>query len=185
MSSESLQHNYHTDVNNKATLMTTSAYHPLSEHCLMSAVNCSVQLPEMMPSLSGEQDWDPGTETTTPRFFLCHLLLMSRKLFQQAELKGNQTLLVRALGLFRRCHLPGVWEECHWSLALFSGGGLLGGAGADDFVAGSLSSCFTVSGGGSGSFFTSTAKTRVHNEKKTHGFYQYWATVFTKRQKET
>lgn len=32
----------------------------------------------------------------------------------------------------------------------------MGGAGADDFVAGSLSSCFTVSVGGSGSFFTST-----------------------------
>lgn len=48
-------------------------------------------------------------------------------------------------------------EDGHCSLALFSGGGLVGGAGADDFVAGSLSSCFTVSVGGSGSFFTSTA----------------------------
>lgn len=48
-------------------------------------------------------------------------------------------------------------EVGHCSLALFSGGGLVGGAGADDFVAGSLSSCFTVSVGGSGSFFTSTA----------------------------
>lgn len=34
---------------------------------------------------------------------------------------------------------------------------MLGGAGAEDFVAGSLSSCFTTSVGGSGSFFTSTA----------------------------
>lgn len=32
----------------------------------------------------------------------------------------------------------------------------MGGAGADDFVAGSLSSCLTISVGGSGSFFTST-----------------------------
>lgn len=38
---------------------------------------------------------------------------------------------------------------------------MLGGAGAEDFVAGSLSSCFTVSVGGSGSFFTSTA-TKEH-----------------------
>lgn len=137
-----------------------------------------------MPSLSGEQDWDPGTETTTPRPFLCHLLLVSRKLFQWAELEGDQTLLVRALGLFCRCHLPGVWEECHWSLALFSGGGLLGGAGAEDFVAGSLSSCFTVSVGGSGSFFTSTATTRAHNKHTKLRFYQYWATIFTKKQKK-
>lgn len=56
-----------------------------------------------------------------------------------------------------------MFTECvrcvlHWSLALFSGGGLLGGAGAEDLVAGSLSSCLTVSAGGSGSFFTSTEK---------------------------
>lgn len=53
----------------------------------------------------------------------------------------------------------------HCSLALFSGGGLLGGAGADDLVAGSLSSCFTASVGGSGSFFTSTA-TQEHDVRE-------------------
>lgn len=51
-------------------------------------------------------------------------------------------------------------DRSHCSLALFSGGGLLGGAGAADFVAGSLSSCLTASVGGSGSFFTSTATQR-------------------------
>lgn len=34
----------------------------------------------------------------------------------------------------------------------------MGGAGAEVFVAGSLSSCLTISVGGSGSFFTSTVE---------------------------
>lgn len=53
--------------------------------------------------------------------------------------------------------LPNEEDKCHCILALFSGGCLLGAAGAADFVPGSLSSCFTTSVGASGSFFTSTA----------------------------
>lgn len=67
-----------------------------------------------------------------------------------------------------------VCEEkgCHCSLGRFSGGGLLGGAGAEDLVACSLSSCFTVSVGGSGSFFTSTAiqKAKVQRKLKNLSF---------------
>lgn len=40
----------------------------------------------------------------------------------------------------------------------------MGGAGADDLVAGSLSSCLTISVGGSGSFFTSTV---VKEQRRT------------------
>lgn len=56
----------------------------------------------------------------------------------------------------------GEEDGCHWSLALFSGGGLLEGVGADVLAADSLSSCFTVSAGASGSFFTSTATQTKH-----------------------
>lgn len=76
-------------------------------------------------------------------------------------------------------------DEGHCSLARFSGGGLVGGAGADDFVAGSLSSCFTVSVGGSGSFFTSTAAKEQRGTSKSckTGLlcqYYYWIhTIFS------
>lgn len=56
----------------------------------------------------------------------------------------------------------------HCSLARFSGGGLLGGAGAGVLLAVSLSSCFTVSAGKSDSFFTSTREKR-RREKKREG----------------
>lgn len=70
---------------------------------------------------------------------------VSSKMLKQAEVESEWE------------HCPKVENECHCSLALFSGGCLLGGTGAEDLVPGSLSSCFTASVGASGSFFTSTA----------------------------
>lgn len=76
-------------------------------------------------------------------------------------------------------------EEGHCSLALFSGGGLVGGAGADDFVAGSLSSCLPISVGGSGSFFTSTVAKEQRTTSKMcktgllcEYYYYYIQTIF-------
>lgn len=68
----------------------------------------------------------------------------SRKENERAEREKNESFFSKAE------------DKSHCSLALFSGGCLLGGAGAEDLAPGSLSSCFTASAGASGSFFTST-----------------------------
>ena len=86
----------------------------------------------------------------------------------ETEQKFSQfstVLHVSAVGLFTALLQECERDSCHCSLARFSGGGLLGGAGAEDLVAGSLSSCLTVSVGGSGSFFTST----IRQEYKING----------------
>lgn len=70
--------------------------------------------------------------------------IYSGKVTKLAKVKKNERIF------------PKKEDKCYCSLALFSGGCLLGGAGADDFAPGSLSSCFTASVGASGSFFTST-----------------------------
>lgn len=80
----------------------------------------------------------------------------SSKVLKQAEVEQNESIL------------PRVEDECHCSLALFSGGCLLGGAGADDLVPGSLSSCFTASVVASGSFFTSTAIQKHSSKSEPH-----------------
>lgn len=98
---------------------------------------------------------------------LCQFNLQKQRSTQGCTFRGGNRDSKRAVVLSVNAVEHSVASFSRYcSLARFSGGGLLGGAGAEDLVAGSLSSCFTASVGGSGSFFTSTSQVNTQSEEK-------------------